>query len=143
MIPEKSISLCGKWVTLRYCAATETGFETLSGKSSDIFIPDVQRDSEGNVESITQRATTEDYLRLAFSAIIAAYARKDEEAPITADDILYDATPQEITELITAVLELRAKWYQVPDVVKPEVDVAGEGEDEPKNVQAPTTSSKK
>ena len=135
MISEKTIQICGKDVQMRYCAAAETGYERLSGQSSDIFVPEVERDDEGNITSVKQRAKADDYIKLAIAAIIAAYARQNEESPITADDIMYDATPQEVTTLITTVIELRAKWYEIPSVVKQDEQPTDEEEDDdkPKN----------
>ncbi len=135
MISEKTIQICGKDVQMRYCAAAETGYERLSGQSSDIFVPEVERDDEGNITNVKQRAKADDYIKLAIAAIIAAYARQNEESPITADDIMYDATPQEVTTLITTVIELRAKWYEIPSVVKQDepADEEDENDDKPKN----------
>lgn len=135
MISEKTIQICGKDVQMRYCAAAETGYERLSGQSSDIFVPEVERDDEGNITSVKQRAKADDYIKLSIAAIIAAYARQNEESPITADDIMYDATPQEVTTLITTVIELRAKWYEIPSVVKQDepADEEDENDDKPKN----------
>lgn len=104
----RTITLCGKEVEVIYCAATETGFETLRDKSMGVFAPD-----EG-------KATTEDYIALGFVGIIAAYTRRGEDVPITSADILYDATPAEVQSLIVTILELRNEWYQVPSIVKPE-----------------------
>ncbi len=135
MISEKTIQICGKDVQMRYCAAAETGYERLSGQSSDIFVPEVERDDEGNITNVKQRAKADDYIKLAIAAIIAAYARQNKESPITADDIMYDATPQEVTTLITTVIELRAKWYEIPSVVKQDepADEEDENDDKPKN----------
>ena len=104
----RTITLCGKEVDVIYCAATETGFETLRDKSMGVFAP-----GEGE-------ATTEDYIALGFAGIIAAYTRRGEDAPVTSADILYDATPAEVQSLIVTILELRNEWYQVPSIVKPE-----------------------
>ncbi len=117
MISEKTIKICGHDVQMRYCAATETGYERISGQSSDIFVPDVEKDEEGNIIQVTQKAKADDYIKLAIAAIIAAYARQDQDPPITADDIIYDAEPDEVQQLITSVMELRAKWYNIPTVV--------------------------
>lgn len=102
MTNEKSITICGKEVNLRYCAATETGFEQLAGKSI------------GGIDFNSQ----EDLIRLSVAAIIAAYQRDGQEAPIESKDILFDAKPAEIIELFKAVFELRAAWYNVPLVLK-------------------------
>ena len=77
---------------MRYCAAAETGYEELSGKPSTRFIP--TRDADGNV--VPPEATTIDYIYLAVSAIVAAYASRHKEPPITDGQILYDASPFEI-----------------------------------------------
>lgn len=120
MTTEKNIQICGKQVTMRYCAATETGYEKISGKSSAIFVPDIEKDEEGKIINIKPKAMTEDFIILAVAAIIAAYQRKGENAPITADDIIYEANPSEVEELIKTIVKLRNEWYKIPDVVKVE-----------------------
>lgn len=130
----KIITICGKEVEMLYCAATETGYESISGQSCDIFIPEISKDDKGK-DQIRMRAATRDYIQLAVAAIIAAYTRKREEAPVTADDILYNATSQEVTALITTVIELRNAWYKVPSVIQPEDDTQKDQseEEKPKN----------
>lgn len=110
-------------VRMRYCAAAEQGFETLSDKRMDVFSPTPKAwDADGNATEYEQpKATTQDYLTLAVAAIVAAYARTNEEPPVTSEDIIYDASPQTITELIMTVVTLRIQWYKVPDVVQPEL----------------------
>ena len=66
------------------------------------------------------------------AAIIAAAARQKKEPVITADEIMYEATPGEITAMITTVVELRNAWYAIPEAVKPETDEKP-GDDDPKN----------
>ena len=89
-----------------YCAATETGFEQLANRSINVVLPG---DDEEN-----PAATGDDYIRL----VIAAYARNDQEPPVSVKDVLYEATPQEVVALITSAVELRAKWYDVPGIVE-------------------------
>lgn len=139
MTSEKTINICGKDVKMRYCAATETGYEQLSGKSVATFIPTFGKNEQG--EDIIVRpaeATTYDFLELASAAIVAAYAKDDKKPSISIKYILYDATPQEVTLLLNTVVELRNDWYGVPKVVmdadkaqKPKTD--GEEEEQPKN----------
>ena len=101
---------------MRYCAAAETGYEELSGKPSTRFIP--TRDADGNV--VPPEATTIDYIYLAVSAIVAAYLARGEETPVTVNQILYDASPDEIGKLIKSVGEVRAEWYELPKVMQDE-----------------------
>lgn len=117
MTTEKTIQICGKQVTMRYCAATETGYEKISGKSSAIFVPEIEKDEDGNIKSVKQNAKTEDFIILAVAAIIAAYQRNHEDAPVSADDIIYEANPAEVTELLKTICELRNEWYNIPSVV--------------------------
>ena len=111
---EKTINILGRDVRMKYCAATETGFEKLTGKSINDISFSIQ----------------EDLITLALSAIVAAYARNGEEPPISSDDLLYDATPQDIVELLRCVIELRAEWYGIPKVVADELAKETEDIDE-------------
>ena len=124
MIATKTINICGKQVEMRYCIAAETGYEVLSGQSIEVFNTSVtERDADGKPTKFdAPNATTADYIKLACAAIVAAYERNGQEAPIKADEILYDATPEEITDLVTAIVELRLQWYNIPGVIKPETD---------------------
>ncbi len=132
MTTEKTIQICGKTVVMRYCAATETGYEKISGRSSTIFVPDIEKDEKGKIINIKPKAMTEDFIILAVAAIIAAYQRKGEDAPITADDIIYEANPSEVEELIKTVIKLRNEWYKIPDVVKVEDNKTEEEKEEAK-----------
>lgn len=111
-------------VRLRYCIASETGFEVLSNKESSIFVPTPtgETDEQGNPVYDKPKATTEDYLRLAIACILAAYECKGEEPPVTVNDILYGSSPEEVTNLIAATVELRLKWYHISELVKPETN---------------------
>ena len=116
-----TIKICGKKVDMLYCAAAETGYEKLSGKSSEVFIPkramsgdQPVNDSDGNPIYNAPEAMLDDYIKLAVSAIIAAYAREGKDAPITTKDILYDAPPNDVTTIVATVTRLRNEWYTMP-----------------------------
>lgn len=117
---EKTIAILGRDVRVRYCAATENGFEQLRSKS--ILDIDFKRQ--------------EDLIALAVSAVVAAYARENEDAPITSNDLLYNATPEEIALLLTTTIELRNEWYSITKVVEDELKDEAEkaGDEQPKNV---------
>ena len=97
---EKTIHILGKDVRVRYCAAAENGFEQIRSKS--IYDIDFKRQ--------------EDVIALAISAIVSAYSKNNEEPPITAEDLLYDATPTDLVEIVKVVVELRNEWYSIPSV---------------------------
>lgn len=130
MIKEKTIQICGKDVQVRYCLASETGFEVLSGKDASIFLPTPtgEKGEDGTPLFANPKATTDDFLRLAIASIIAAYERNGQEPPVTVDNILYDSTPEDVANLIATTVELRLQWYHIPSVVKPETESTKEEE---------------
>ena len=136
MLATKTIIICGRKVEMLYCAATETGYEKLAsgtGKDINVFLPTIlECDADGKPTKVEPPvAQTDDYLKLALAAIIAAAASKKQEPVVSADDIMYHASSQEVTAMITAIIELRTKWYTIPEAVKPETDE--KPDDDPKN----------
>lgn len=130
---QTTITIGGKEVNMRYCAATETGYEAMSGNSISVFTPKIGKDEDGNDTIIEKaQATMSDCLTLAVAAIVAAYAREGKEAPLTSTYILYESTPEEVRLLINTVIALRSEWYNVPNVVGKEMEEKQEERD-PKN----------
>lgn len=127
----KEITICGHQVKLMYCAASEQGFEDLSGKSI-------------NDLDFTK---PKDIMNLSLACIVAAYTAEDKEPTIKSEDILYRATSKELTDLYLTVINLRAAWYNVPAVVSEKLNQESEGmtDDEKaeaeKNAQPPTTDT--
>ena len=132
----ETITLCGKKVKIMYCAATETGYEIVADKSSQVFLPTIlERDENGKVtKAEPPAATLDDYIKLALAGIIAAYESEDEnkKPPVTSKDILYHATSEEVTNLVATIGKLRKEWYNVPDVVELDKPTTDKGE-QPKN----------
>ena len=138
MKTEKTINICGHDVKMRYCAAAESGYEQLAGKTIAVFIPTFGKNEQGeDVITKPAEATTYDFLALASAAIAAAYANDNQEPPVTTEDILYEASPQEVTTLLNTVIELRNEWYGIPKVVqeadKAEAPKTENEEERPKN----------
>lgn len=143
MIPEKTIQIQGKDVTLRYCAATETNFEMLAkGRSSNVFSATVEkRDKEGKPTKINPpEATSDDYIKLGIAAIMAAYDYREQKSPVTVKEILFDTTPDEINAMVLTVMDLRLQWYNTPKTI-PDNETDQKISDDPKNVETPATSS--
>lgn len=115
----KKITICGKEVELFYCAATENGYERISGgKTIGVFLPTFKSDGDGNqVIDKLPEATNEDYMLLAIAGIVAADTYHKREAVINSEDILYNATPTERKLLIETIVELRNEWYEVPKII--------------------------
>lgn len=131
---EKKIKIDGKDVSMIYCAATENGFESMSGKSINVFVPEFGKDENGKTVVVAPaKAILGDFVTLAIAGIIAAYTWKGEEMPLTAEYILYSATPFERNDLITSIVELRQEWYAIPEVVEETIKKESESSEEVKN----------
>ena len=133
---KKTITICGKEVEIFYCAATENGFERMSGKQISVFIPTFKKDENDKVVvDKMPEATNEDYLQLAIAGIVAADTYYDRDPSITSKEIIYEAKPQECQELLTAIVELRNEWYSVPKTVEDTITKESDGQkpEEPKN----------
>lgn len=134
---KKEITICGKQVEIFYCTATENGFERMSGKQINVFLPTFKTDENGNqVIDKMPEATNEDYLYLAMSGIVAADTYYDRDTTITSKEILYETKPAERNALVQAIIELRSEWYDIPkivaDIVKRENEKAkADGGEEP------------
>ena len=126
---QKKIEICGCEVELFYSAATENGFERLSGKLIDVFLPILAKNDEGKtVIAGMPPATNEDYMMLALAGIAAADSFNEREPVITSKDILYKATPAERTLLVDTIMELRNEWYEIPKIVNDAIEKEHEEE---------------
>ena len=103
---ERTLTIQGREVTLLYCAATENGFESLTDKP--IYEIDIHRQ--------------QDLILLGLCAIVASYAHKGEEPPVTSDTLLYEASLDELKELVRNVFEMYAEWYGLPKVVASDLE---------------------
>lgn len=133
---EKKITICGKEIDVFYCAATENGFERMSGKEISVFIPTFKKDENDKlVVDKLPEATNEDYMTLAIAGIIAADTYYDREPSITSKQIIFEATPPECKELLTTIIELRNEWYSTPKVVENTIKKESEDQkpEDPKN----------
>ena len=108
----KTITITGKEVGVAYCYATEIAFRKYTGVGVENFDP----------------ANPEHAAYIILAAILAYYQHKGEDAPVTDKDIIYETSPQDIIDAMTAVFHLRAEWYNLP-AGEPE----DKEEDKPKN----------
>lgn len=130
MTPQKEITINGQQVMMIYCTATENGFEEISRKSINVFLPTFGTDEEGN--TIIKEAapcTIGDWVTLAMAAIVAAYTKDGGEVPVSSEYMLYESTPQERNDLVTSIVELRNEWYGVPKVVEKQLKQEAEQAD--------------
>lgn len=151
MNPERTIKITHKnadgnleqiEVKMLYCAASETGFQSLSGETVDVFTPVFDTNEKGKVYvKEPPRASDMNYIQLAIACIVSAYEREGEQPPIATEDILYNATHEEIIQMTKNVVEMRAEWLFVPSTVSEEMKPNKGGK--AKNASTPTKHSKR
>jgi len=151
MNPERTIKITRKNadgkaeqvdVKMLYCAASETGYQSLSGKTMDVFFPTFEKDENGEIiVKEPAKATDMDYIQLSTACVVAAYECNNEEPPITANDIIYSASRAEIIDMIKTVLEMRAEWSAIPSTIEKEMEEKGDGQR--KNGRTPTKRTKR
>ena len=58
-------------VKLLYCAASETGFQTLSGVTMEVFAPELEKNEEGKwIMKAPPKATDMNYIQLSLACIM-------------------------------------------------------------------------
>ena len=130
-------------VKMLYCAASETGFQSLSGETIDVFTPELDKDENGEIViKSAPKATDMHYIQLAIACIVAAYESEGKEPPITSEDIMYHATREEMVKLVQAVVEMRTEWLFVPSTIPNEMKSSEDGGKQKKG-QTPTKRSKR
>ena len=123
MIHEE-ITLAGKPVTLGYCFATEIAYKDLSGEDIAAIIQET-------IACVnTQLAHMPDAKRsiyLVIAAVIAYYQSQDKDAPIKDTDLMNDITPLELGTAIGTIINLWAKFYNIPKGEPAEKPAKGKG----------------
>ena len=103
------ITIAGKAVTLCYCYATEIAFKTLAERDINDFMLDAGPQlNENRMPDVRQ------VIFLLLASITSYYNSLGEQAPVTDNDLMYEATPQELGTALGTVLRLRVEFYTVP-----------------------------
>lgn len=107
---KEEITICGKAVTLAYCFATEISYKILSDEDITNFMQDCI--------AALQKKTMPDIHR-SIRAILAAqsayYESVKQSAPLTDEDLIYNANPLEIGTALGTLIALRAEFYHIPE----------------------------
>lgn len=152
MNPERTITITHKnadgkleptEVRMLYCAASETGFQDLTGKNISVFMPKFEFENGKAVMKEPPAAEDIDYIKLALSCITAAYLRDNEDVPVTSEDILYNASRDEVIEMVKAVAQMQQEWMFVPPTIERETSDNAKTSGRSKNAETPTKRSKR
>ena len=123
MIHEE-ITLAGKPVTLGYCYATEIAYKDLSGEDIAAII----QETIACVNAQPARMPdTKRSIYLVLAAVMAYYQSQDEDAPIKDTDLMNEATPLELGKALGTIINLWAKFYNIPKGEPAEKPAKGKG----------------
>jgi len=109
---QKTITLCGKQVTLGYCYATEIAYKDYTGENIQNFIAEAAQ--AVNSES-PQLPDIKKSVFAILSAALAYSNSRDEESPIKDSDLMNDLNPVEFGAAVAAIIELWSEFYRIPD----------------------------
>ena len=123
MIHEE-VTIAGKPVTLGYCYATEIAYKDLSGEDIAAIIQET-------IACVnTQPARMPDAKRsiyLVLAAVMAYYQSQDKDAPIKDTDLMNATTPLELGKALGTIINLWAKFYNIPKGEPAEKPAKGRG----------------
>lgn len=100
-----TIRIAGRDVPVAYCYATEVTFAELTGISVQEYL---QQSSEGAV------ADARKTVHLILSAALAAAQGEEKDTPIDFREIMFAASPGEIADAVTTIVNLCTDWYKLP-----------------------------
>jgi hypothetical protein len=123
MIHEE-ITIAGKPVTLGYCYATEIAYKDMSGEDIAAIIQETIACIDAKP---ARRLDTKRSIYLVIAAIMAYYESVKEEAPIKDIDIMSEATPIELGKALGTIINLWAKFYNIPKGEPAEKPAKGKG----------------
>ena len=121
---KKEITICGKPVTLAYCYATEIAYKDLSGEDIATIIQETIACVDAKPARMPDAKRS---IYLVLSAVMAYYQSKDEDAPIKDTDLMNDTTPLELGIALGTIINLWAKFYNIPKGEPAEKPAKGRG----------------
>ena len=106
----KEITLCGKQVTLAYCYATEISYKILSDEDITDFIAEAAT----VIQDKNRMPDIRKSIFLVLASMQSYYESKDEQAPVTDKQLMYDSTSEELGTALGVVIGLRTNFYHIP-----------------------------
>lgn len=123
MIHEE-ITLAGKTVMLGYCYATEIAYKDMSGEDIAAII---QKTIAAVNAKPAQMPDAKRSIYLVLAAVMAYYQSIGEDAPIRDTDLMNDTTPLELGKALGTIINLWAKFYNIPKGEPEEKPQKGKG----------------
>lgn len=105
----KEITICGQQLTLSYCYAVEIGYKIMADQNIHDFFDEVGKALNEQKMPDIQRTV---YLIMA--STMAYYESREEKAPITDKQLIYESSPEDLGNALLAIITLRNEFFKVP-----------------------------
>lgn len=112
MITEQ-VTIAGIEVTLGYCFATELNYRNLADEEIANYFKEAFACIQENKDPDTDKS-----IRLVLASVISYYdSQSAGEAtyPVNERTLIYDTTPEELMKAVIKIMNLRNKFYKVPE----------------------------
>lgn len=100
---------------MAYCFATEIAYKDYTGENIGDYMKEAIAKTTATPPQMPDIKKT---MYIILAAIMAYYASQDKDAPVKDQDIMTEATPQELGAALGTVLSLYAQFYAVPEEMK-------------------------
>jgi hypothetical protein len=111
-------------VTLGYCFATEMAYKDLSDEDIAAIIQETIACVNAQPARMPDRKRS---IYLVLAAVMAYYQGQNEDAPIKDTDLMNEATPIELGTALGTIINLWAKFYNIPKGEPAEKPAKGKG----------------
>lgn len=111
----KTITIGGKQVEAGYCFASEIGFNHATGDDFYTFIIDSSDKIKANAYPDTVKGA-----KAILACVKPYYKSKEEDTPITLDDITHEASPAEFLSALATIFNMRLQFYGIGTDPTPE-----------------------
>lgn len=105
----KEITICGTHLKLSYCYAVEIGYKIMADQNIHDFFDEVGKSLNEQKMPDIQRTV---YLIMA--STMAYYESREEKAPITDKQLIYESSPEDLGNALLAIITLRNEFFKVP-----------------------------
>ena len=100
---------------MAYCFATEIAYKDYTGENISDYMKEAIAKTTATPPQMPDVKKT---MYIILAAIMAYYASQDKDAPVKDQDIMTEATPQELGAALGTVLSLYAQFYAMPEEMK-------------------------
>lgn len=105
----KEITICDTQLTLSYCYAVEIGYKIMADQNIHDFFDEV-----GKALSKKKMPDIQRTVYLIMASTMAYYESREEKAPITDKQLIYECSKEDLSKALLAIITLYNEFFKVP-----------------------------